>query len=347
MIDARDAVALVAVRQLAAREPRLRMALAVGDYPLVQAGDRVELDAPLVLRLRHPGVAESPLRGSPVPGPGLAFEAGEVLAGSGRRTTRFDAPGRVLYRTPSGRLRAVVGRHRDTVLAPASGVVDSVGPTTLDLRADGIGLPAALAAGEPAHGPLVIAVEGPAAELQARQIDVRGSGAVLIGGARVDVETITRARAMGVRGIVVGGMVGKDLRDMAASAARQQAALHASPPFALVVLEGCGKRPIADLHWQILTAAAGRDVALSVDPPGVLLDAAQAVPTPEPDLVHVVAGEALGRHGRLVEAVGPRRRPGGLYQPCARVALEPGPGGEPPELVELPLADLERYVVGS
>jgi hypothetical protein len=173
-------------------------------------------------------------------------------------------------------------------------------------------------------------------------VDVRGAGAVLVAGARVDVETITRARAMGVCGMIVGGMTGKDLRDMAASLVRQEAALHASPPFALVVLDGYGKRPIPEAHWECLVAAAGSDVGLSVDPPMVVLDAGQTIPSPRPGRVRVTGGEWLGRSGTVLEHIGLRRRLGGLFLDCVYAALDGVPPGAPAEVVEIAVADLEQ-----
>jgi hypothetical protein len=334
----------VQVRHVTQAEPRVWFTLHAGDAPLVASGDRVEVDGPIASRLRHPAVAEVPFHGAAEPEPGARFEAGEPLAGEGRAASRFETGGRVLYRTPSGRLRAVVSRHQENVVSPVAGTVESVEPGSICLRADGLGLPGVLGVGEPAHGPLVVAVDGPDAELRPSRIDVRGAGAVLLSGARVDVETVTRARAMGVRGMIAGGIIDKDLRDLAASRARQEAALHASPPFALVVLDGHGKRPIPDALWRLLVAAAGRDVALGTDPPTVILPDDLAVPLPKPGRVRVTGGEAAGRTGRLLAPAGLRRRAQGVTMECALVELEPrDPVGEP-EVVELPLADLQRDV---
>ncbi len=337
-----DLAARVACRPLAIREPRIRFRLGPGDAPLVDEGDRLEVDAPLFERLRHPTVAEASLHGAAAPVPGHRFEAGQPLAGQGRSAVRLDAGGRVLYATPQRRVRAVVARHHDPVLAPLAGTVEEVSPHRIVMRADGTALPAALAYGEPAHGPLLFAVDAPDAELRSNRIDVRGAGAILVAGSRADSEAITRARAMGVRGMIVGGIVRRDIREMEASHARQEAALHAAPPFALVVLDGFGKRPIPESLWDNLVAAAGSDVALSIDPPGIVVDAGQAVASGDPDRIRVTAGEALGRTGRIVGLVGPRRRAAGIVQDCAIVALDPGRSGEPADRIEVALADLER-----
>ena len=337
-----DLPARVVARQFAELEPRAWFRLGAGDAPLVEVGDRVDPDSPILNRLRHPAVAEAGVRDAAAPEPGARFEAGEALAGRGRGALHFDGPGRVLYRTPGNRLRAVVARHREVILSPVAGVVEAVGRGGVEIRCEGIGLRAAFAVGDPSHGSLVIVVDGPDAEMPPNRVDVRGAGAVLVAGARVDVETITRARAIGVRGMIVGGMIGKDLRDMAASLARQEAALHASPPFTLVVLDGYGKRAIPEAHWECLVAAAGSDVGLCADPPMVILDAGQTISSRRPGRVRVTGGEWLGRSGSMVEHLGLRRRPGGLFMDCAYVALAGAPGGAQAQVVEVALADLEQ-----
>lgn len=89
-------------------------------------------------------------------------------------------------------------------------------------------------------------------------------------------------------------------------------------------------------------AAAGSDVGLSVDPPMILLDAGQTIPSRRPGRVRVTGGEWLGRSGSMVEHLGLRRRPGGLFMDCAYVALDGVPVGAQPQVVEVTLADLER-----
>jgi hypothetical protein len=334
----------VPTRVLTVREPRVWFALAIGDIPQVGAGDQLGVDDPLAIRLRHPTVAEASLHGPVAPEPGTRFEAGEALAGHGRNAIRFEGSGCVLYRTSAGRVRAAVSRHQDSLLSPVGGTIEIVEASGIRLRADGNGLRGVMALGEPSHGRLLVAVEGPEAELRASQVDVSQAGSILLAGSRVDVEALTRARAMGVHGMITGGMIGKDLRDLAASLARQEAALHASPPFALLVMDGYGKRPIPELVWECLVEAAGRDVAITVDPPMAILDAGQTIPSRHPDHVRLVSEEGNGRTGRVLQLAGLRRRAGGIPMECARVALAPLAQGDEAEIVEVPLADLERDV---
>jgi hypothetical protein len=333
---------LVAAAAPPNREPRLRIRLGVGDLPLVGLGERVGAGDAIVERLRDPVIEEVRLGRRPAPPPGTVVQAGVPLAGPRRPVLRFSSGGRTLHVTSGGMLRAVTGRHTETVYAPAAGVVEALGPAGMTIRADAIGVTGVLAVGDPTVGRLVIAVPRPEDELPLTEINVGAAGAILVAGARIDVEALTRARAMGVRGVIVGGVVGHDLRSFAASEARQRAAVHASQSFALLVLDGFGKRPIPPMAWALLLAAEGADVGIGTDPPMVLLDAATAAATTFGDRVRVVAEEALDRRGQIVEIVGRRRLPAGVLAMVARVALDGAGPGRPPEERQIPLADLER-----
>jgi hypothetical protein len=337
-----DPADLVAAAASPHSAPRLRIRMGVGDRPLVGLGELVFAGDAVVQRLRDPVVEEVRLGRHPAPPAGTLVEAGVPLAGLRRPAPRFAAGGRTLHVTPGGVLRAVTARHTETVHAPAAGKVEALGPAGVTIRADAIGVGGVLAIGDPTFGRLVIAVRRPEDELPLPEINVGAAGAILVAGARIDVEALTRARAMGVRGVIVGGVVGRDLRSFAASEARQRASFHTSQSFALLVLDGFGKRPIPPLAWALLLAADGGDVGISSDPPMVLLDAATVAATAFADRVRVVADEALGRTGRVVEIVGRRRLPAGAMAMVARVALDgAGPGRSPEERL-IPLADLER-----
>lgn len=321
-------------------EPVLRVRLGLGDRPLVVAGAHVRAGDLLAEKLRDPVPAEASLGGIQEPEPGDLLEA-DVPLGGKRRRVASPGHGRAVYVSPGGTLKAVVGRHVEVIQAPAAGMVEAVLATAIVLRTDGVGYRGTLTAGEPTVGRLVIGVARPDDELPVSAVDVGAAGAIVLAGARIDVEALTRARAMGVRGVIVGGVVGRDLRSFAASEARQRASVHASPAFALLVLDGFGKRPVPPGIWAALIEAEGREVGISADPPMVLLDAATAIAPVSPDRVRAAAGEMSGRIGRLIEVVGRRRLPAGVIGVVGRVAFEAG-GGQPPEERLVALADLER-----
>ena len=143
---------------------------------------------------------------------------------------------------------------------------------------------------------------------------------------------------MGLRGIIVAGLAGKERRDFLASEARQRASLHRLPTFAVLVLDGAVRRPIASPVAAVLAALAGREVAIVMDPPALVFDEpTSSSPPPPPDLVRVRAGERAGREGRWAGLAGLRRFAGGTFLEAGWVRFDGGPP------VAVPLADLERF----
>lgn len=143
---------------------------------------------------------------------------------------------------------------------------------------------------------------------------------------------------MGVRGVIVAGLPSKDQRDYLASEARQRAALHRLPPFAVFVLDGALRRPIAGPVMRLFEALAGRDVAIVSDPPALVFDEPDLeVLLPPADFVRVRSGPDAGREGRWLGAIGPRRFAGGVHLEAAQVMFTEGPA-------IVPLGDLERFV---
>jgi hypothetical protein len=147
-----------------------------------------------------------------------------------------------------------------------------------------------------------------------------------------------------VSAIVVGGIAGRDMRQLEESEARRQAALHAAAPFAMLVVGGHGRTAIPGQLWDILVAAEGRPAGvlpsartliIGGDPEPLL--AASARP---PGTVRIVSGEWREREGRLVGLTGPRRWGDGGYQPGGFVELAGASGRT--ERVSLPLSILER-----
>src|SRR4029079_5889331 len=127
------------------------------------------------------------------------------------------------------------GDITDAVETPFAGIVRSVRPGTgITIRAAGRGIRGIVALGGPTRGRLQLGADG---ELRSGGLDVGSAGTILVVGSRVDAETLTRARAMGVCGIVVAGLASKERRDFIASEARQRAALHRLAPVAVLVLD--------------------------------------------------------------------------------------------------------------
>jgi hypothetical protein len=334
-----DALGMIPARRLMLDDLVVRFPLAPGDKPLVTVGQVIEPGTPLVERVRDPRVEE--VAGTAVGEPARSGDrwSGDLsAAGLRRRTPTTD--GELLAPQPGSgdRWWVVTADHRDEVVSPVGGeVVEIAHGVGIRLRVRGRAIPAMLMTGSPSHGRLDLATD-PTGELRPGGIDVGRAGAVLVVGARIDAEALTRARAMGVRGIVVASLAGKDLRDVLASERRQRAALHGAPPFAILVMEGAIRRSLPSPMVALFEALAGREVAVVGDPPALVFDAPDVVmPDLVADLVRVRHGPLAGREGRLEGLAGRRRFEAGTQLETAWVRFdETAP-------VALPLGDLERF----
>lgn len=333
MIEGLD---LVVSQGLVEAGVRTTLPLRPGDRALVAPGDVVAPDDPVVERLRDPGVEDALVAGGPDARVGARW-TGEA-AGTLRRRVQV-ADGELLAPHPGGggRWRVVTAEQRDVVASPVAGAVVAVRPgVAIEIELSGSTLRGVLAAGTISHGRLELATDR-GGEVRSGSLDVGRAGSVLVVGARIDAEALIRARAMGVRGIVVASLAGKDLRDFLASERRQRAGIHPTPPFAVLVLEGIVRRPIPVSTMLVLEALAGREVAILTDPPALVFDGRGLdLPRPAADLVRIRHGVHAGREGRFRGLAGPRRFDAGVHLEAGWVALDEG------TLVALPLNDLER-----
>jgi hypothetical protein len=323
-------VRLVPARPLVVAPVEVVFRLAPGDRPLVAAGESVVVGAPIAERLRDASLVEVQIPPTHEPRPGHRW-SGPASGGDDRL-----ASGELIFNW-RGRWRVATGAVTDPIETPIAGIVREVRPgTSITVRAAGRGLRGVVALGSPTRGRLQ---GSPDSELRAGGLSVNSAGAILVVGSRVDAETLTRARAMGVRGVVVTGLSSKERRDFLASEARQRAALHRLPSFAVLVLDGAVRRPVAGAVEAMLGALAGHEVAIVTDPPMLVFDLpGLVVPTPPPDLVRIRGGALGGREGRFVEALGARRFPGGIHLEACLVRFADG------TTAAVPLGELERFV---
>jgi hypothetical protein len=328
-------------RPLVVPAPTTWFELAPGDRILVGAGEPVTAGLGLAERRRDPRLEVGP---PTVPDEGDAASGlapGDWWAGDGhesgamlrRRRPRTSA-GEVLM-AEAGRWQVIGGEHSEMLEAPAAGIVrEVIAGRGIGISLAGYGIPGAFAAGGPTRGRLEL-VPGEAG--LRGSLDVGRSGSILVVGGRLDSETISRARAMGVRGIVVPGLAGKDLRDLVASEARQRASLQAIAPFAVLVLDGTFRRPIPTPLVRLFESLEGREVGIVSDPPLLVVDPPLEPPALVADWIRIRHGELAGREGRWRGVAGRRRFLAGVHLEAGTVELDDG------ALVVLPLADLERF----
>jgi hypothetical protein len=355
--------ARVPARRILVVSPTVQIRLGPGDRALVSAGQKVNPGMPIaertcdaefidVGRLNRPangsGHENGPAR--PIdpgqerrrpPQPGKWWVGGDDRRGkTARRETPRRVAGTLLYEI-DGRWTAAAGDRHEKVESPTSGVVvEAENCIGITMKVNGVAIPAAVAGGQPTRGYLDVPrlVDG---ELRDTTLDVGRSGAIVVAGGRVSAEMLTRARAMSIRGMVAGSLGQAELRDLAASEARQRAGLHTTPPFGALGLDGHQRRPIASPILALLAALAGREVAILIDPPLLVLDVVD-VPLPElpPDWVRVRNGVHAGREGRWLSSAGLHRFRAGIHLEAANIRL-----GDDLQPTVIALADLERFIL--
>jgi len=146
---------------------------------------------------------------------GSEVKARMVIARTGRRFARaVTAPhaGRLVQMTADGDLLVapIVGRW--TVRSTLDGTVTRSDDSAVTVEGAAWGLEGVAAYGPDAIGELVLGVDSPRAELSPFRLDVRLSGRILIAGAKISAEALTRAHACGLAGIVGGAIPAAGLR---------------------------------------------------------------------------------------------------------------------------------------
>ena len=326
-------IELVARRRLLLTPVDAFFRLHPGDRALVKEGEAVGRGQPILEHYREPrtlvvpaqGDADQQLPGDRAAPPGSRGRDGQHLDGE------------LLFRS-GGRWRIASGDRAEPLESPVAGVVHEVRPGAgITLRSTANAVIGRTALAGPSWGKLQVAT-GPDGELRAQHVDVGMAGSIIVAGARMDAEALTRARAVGIRGVVVAALGIKEQRDFLASERRGRAAVHGLPPFGILVLDGASRRPIASPLMGLFEAIEGGMVAIVGDPPTLVIDDPSVfLPAPPADLVRVRSGPLAGAEGAWAGLAGPRRFPAGVTLEAAFVRF----GGRPP--VAIPLGDLERF----
>ncbi|HEX2626639.1 MAG TPA: hypothetical protein VHL56_07005 [Candidatus Limnocylindrales bacterium] len=327
--------ALVAHRELAARPVDIFFALRPGDRALVQPGEAVSRGQAIIERYRDVRTIVTdvaPGGDAPQPGQHHSETPGRV-----RRSGEPAASGELLFRS-GGRWRLAGGERPEPVEAPFAGVVHDVqAGAGVTIRTQSAAIHGRAVLAGPTWGRLQVATDADG-ELRAPHVDVGMAGSIVVAGARIDAEALTRARAVGIRGIIVAALGMKEQRDFLASERRGSAAVHGLPPFGILVLDGAARRPIASPLMAMFERLEGQMVAIVGTPPALVVDDPSIeLPTPPDDLLRVRSGPLAGAEGAWAGLAGPRRFPAGVTLEAAFVRF----GGRPP--VAIPIGDLERF----
>ena len=255
-----------------------RVRIPVGATAIVEAGHRVEpaevlatrraveggVAIQVAARLRRPSGDAADLVH---PRPGTVLAAGDRLASDGRRREvlapmacvflGYDPDDGTALVAPLGAAQPILGHVR--------GEVESVSRDAIEIRVAGALVSGVGGSGNAVHGELLMGVSDPAEELRAGAIDVGATGRIIVGGSRASAEALTRARAMGVVGIVLGGLLDKELRDFEATQARRREIGGVEGDLAVIVIEGYGKVAMDAALFGWFRAHAGRMASLFGD----------------------------------------------------------------------------------
>lgn len=216
--------------------------------------------ATIVRGARRVGVAAEGLGAVQRVSLGAAVRRGTLLAGPpGRFSRSAKAPfdGRLIHVTAEG----------DFVLAPELG--QWLARATLDgrvVRSDSSVvmvegsawcLGGLAAYGPDAVGELALAVDAPIDELRPARIDVRLRGKILIGGARMAAEAITRAHACGAAGVVAGAAPAGGLRVVYGDDVTADGLVSRDDRPTVLCLVGFGTAALPDEIFRPLASFAG------------------------------------------------------------------------------------------
>jgi hypothetical protein len=348
-------------RRLLIKSPVIHLSFGPGDRVLVTPGQKVDAGTLIAERTSDPQLidvgrlnghngngnggrvefADQAKERRYPPVPGKWWIGGEDRRG--RSTQREGArrvAGTLLYEL-GGRWAAAAGDHHQKIESPVTGIVTAASSCVgVTMIAHGVAIPGAVAGGQGTRGYLDVPklVDG---ELRDAALDMGRAGAIVVAGGRVSTESLTRARAMSIRGMIAGSFGQAELRDLAASEARQRAGLHLMPPFGVLGLDGHQRRPIASPILSLLAALAGGDVAIITEPPLLVVDVMNMrLPDIAPDWIRVRSGPHAGREGRWLSSAGLHRFRAGVHLEAANVRL-----GDDLSPTIVALADLERFIL--
>jgi len=249
---------------------------------LVVQGDQVDSDR-VVARAELPGkvhvvnvvnqlgIVPEDLKDFMVKREGDRIEKGEVLAENkpliawfkttvtspitGIVETISNSTGQVLLREPPRRLDLfgyVDGKIIEVI--PGQGV---------RIETTGAFIQGIFGVGGEAWGPLAMVASGPEESLEAVQLTADHAGKIVIGGAFVQTEALQRAKAIGVKGIVVGGMDDRDLRELLGYDLGVAITGTENIGFTLILTEGFGRIPMAMKTFELLRSLSGRKASIS------------------------------------------------------------------------------------
>src|SRR5215469_7302465 len=261
---------------------RRRRQLPLPGQVLVQVGDHVQANQP-VARAELPGkvypinlanqlgVAPDEIKEYLVKKEGEAIQSDEILAESkplikwfkteirspvtGTVESLSTVTGQVLLREPP-RILEVLGYVNGSVVEvqPKQGVTVE---TTCTLIQGIFGI------GGETWGTVILAAKSPVDVLRPDQVTADMKGKIVVGGSFLPAETLTKAKELGLAGLVVGGIHDKDLRALLGYDLGVAITGTEQVGFTLILTEGFGTIPMAQKTFELLSAHTGEKASIS------------------------------------------------------------------------------------
>ena len=113
------------------------------------------------------------------------------------------------------------------------------------------------------RGEIVIAATSPDEALEPRHLTPAMKGKVVVGGSFISSEALTRAKEVGVAGLVIGGIHDKDLRALLGYDLGVAITGTEQVGFTLILTEGFGTIPMAGKTFNLLSAHVGQQASIS------------------------------------------------------------------------------------
>lgn len=177
-------------------------------------------------------------------------------------------------------------------------------------------------------GEIVVAVKAPDESLSPGHLSASMKGKIVVGGSFLSAETMTKAKELGVAGLVVGGIHDKDLRALLGYDLGVAITGTEQVGFTLILTEGFGTIPMAGKTFRLLSALTGQKASIS----GATQIRAGVI---RPEII-------IPKEPSAVSAVAPPQREGITIGDPVRIIRDPlfGRIGEvsalPPDLTKIP-----------
>jgi hypothetical protein len=197
--------------------------------------------------------------------PVVDVRRGTVLARTGRRFARAASSpvdGRLVHITADGDLLISPIVEEWTVRSTIDGTVTRSDAAAVTVAGECWALQGLAGYGPDAVGEIALAVDDPSEPLAPGRIDVRLAGRILVGGARIAAEAITRAHAVGVAGLVAGAAPAGGLRVVYGDDVDARGAPSFEDRPTVLCLIGFGAGPLPSEVWGPLAALAGTRAAI-------------------------------------------------------------------------------------